>query len=97
MKSSHLNVTKRLVNVIGSQMSMQSSVFGRLGMWPQSQDWLVYLTSTSHLGVSCQAWLIGELFLQCYAKQSPVEDVVHCICRSAFLVGLVSIVKRPDY
>lgn len=31
LKSSQLNVTKNVANVIGSQMSMQSSVFGRLG------------------------------------------------------------------
>ena len=37
-------------------------------------------------GVYCQAWLSGELFLQCYAKNSPAEDVMQCICRSAFLV-----------
>lgn len=43
---------------------------------------------TVQKGVSCQAWLSGELFLRCYAKNSPIEDVVHSICRSAFLVGL---------
>ena len=32
VKASHLNVTKNAANVIGSQMSMQSSIFGRLGM-----------------------------------------------------------------
>ncbi|KAK3172503.1 hypothetical protein OEA41_005825 [Lepraria neglecta] len=68
LKASHLNVTKNVLNAIGSQMSMQSSVFGRLG-------------------VSCQAWVYGELFLQCYASPSPVEDVVHCICKSAFLLS----------
>lgn len=31
MKASHLNVTKNVVNAVGSQMMMQSSVFGRLG------------------------------------------------------------------
>ena len=30
-KSSHLNVTKNIINVIGSQMMMQASVFARLG------------------------------------------------------------------
>ena len=30
-KASHLNVTKRVLNVVGSQMAMQSSIFGRLG------------------------------------------------------------------
>ncbi|KAF6222916.1 hypothetical protein HO133_000967 [Letharia lupina] len=68
VRSSHLNVTKDVANAIGSQMSMQSSIFGRLG-------------------VSCQAWLSGELFLQCYTDQSPVEDVVHCVCRSALLLA----------
>ena len=38
-------------------------------------------------GLISQAWLSGELFLQCYAKQSPLEDVVHCTCRSAIMVG----------
>jgi len=32
MKASHLNVIKNAANVIGSQMSMQSSVYGRLGI-----------------------------------------------------------------
>ena len=39
-------------------------------------------------GVSRQAWLSGELFLRCYADLSPIEDVVHCICKSALLVGM---------
>ena len=30
-KASHLNITKDVVNAIGSQMAMQSSIFGRLG------------------------------------------------------------------
>lgn len=68
VKSSHLNVTKNVANAIGSQMSMQSSIFGRLG-------------------VSCQAWLSGELFLECYKDKSPMEDVVHCICKSALLLA----------
>ena len=32
VKSSHLNVTKNIANTAGSQMSMQSSTFARLGM-----------------------------------------------------------------
>ena len=32
MKSSHLNVTKNIANAVGSQMSMQSSIFGRIGI-----------------------------------------------------------------
>ncbi|KAL9132294.1 MAG: hypothetical protein Q9175_006534 [Cornicularia normoerica] len=69
VKSSHLNLTKNIANAVGSQMSMQFSIFGRLA------------------GISCQAWLSGELFLQCYTDQSPVEDVVHCICKSALLLA----------
>jgi len=30
-KASHLNVTKNVANAVGSQMAMQSSLFGRLG------------------------------------------------------------------
>ena len=44
------------------------------------------LTLPIALGVSCQAWLYEELFLQCYASPCPVEDFVHCICKSAFIV-----------
>lgn len=33
MKASYLNVTKNVVNAVGSQMMMQSSIFGRLGMF----------------------------------------------------------------
>ncbi len=32
IKSSHLNITKNVPNAVGSQMAMQSSIFGRLGM-----------------------------------------------------------------
>lgn len=31
LKASHLNITKNVVNAVGSQMMMQSSIFGRLG------------------------------------------------------------------
>ena len=31
VKSSHLNVIKEIANVVGGQMLMQSSIFGRLG------------------------------------------------------------------
>ncbi|KAK4693972.1 anaphase-promoting complex subunit 5, partial [Lecanoromycetidae sp. Uapishka_2] len=68
LKSSHLNVMKNVTNAIGSQMSMQSSAFGRLG-------------------VTCQSWLSGEIFLQCYVKDSPVEDIVHAVCKAAFLLS----------
>ncbi|MCJ1260973.1 Anaphase-promoting complex subunit 5 [Lobaria immixta] len=68
LKASHLNVTKNVVNAIGSQMMMQSSIYGRLG-------------------VTCQSWLSGELFLRCYANQSPIEDVMHCVCKSAYLLA----------
>ena len=30
-KASHLNIVKDVINAIGSQMAMQSSIFGRLG------------------------------------------------------------------
>ena len=30
-KASHLNIVKDVFNAIGSQMAMQSSLFGRLG------------------------------------------------------------------
>ncbi len=87
MKSSHLNVTKNVANAIGSQMSMQSSAFGRLGTY--SDLFETKLEVTDHeSGVTCQSWLSGELFLQCYADESPVEDVVHATCKSAFLVGV---------
>ena len=33
VKSSHLNIFKGIANVVGSQMLMQSSMFGRLGMY----------------------------------------------------------------
>lgn len=54
------------------------------------------LTLNLGTGVSCQAWLSGELFLQCYTDQSPVEDVVHCICKSALLVGMSVITQIFD-
>ena len=36
LKASHLNVVKNVTNAVGSQMSMQSSVFSRLGMAPST-------------------------------------------------------------
>jgi hypothetical protein len=47
-------------------------------------------------GVSCQAWLYGELFIQCYATLSPNEDVMNCLCRSAFLVSKSMIASTPQ-
>lgn len=54
------------------------------------------LTLKLRAGVSCQAWLTGEIFLQCYSDQSPVEDVVHCICKSALLVGKSDVSQEID-
>ncbi|KAL8922205.1 MAG: hypothetical protein Q9172_003666 [Xanthocarpia lactea] len=39
------------------------------------------------LGVGCQAWNYCELFLQCYAGQSPSEDVIQTQCRSAHILA----------
>ena len=90
-------MTKNVLNAIGSQMSMQSSVFGRLGTFPfLLQIPTTGLTLAFTAGVTCQAWLYGELFLQCYASPSPVEDVVHCICKSAFLVRALVIRKHQS-
>lgn len=45
--------------------------------------------ANSSIGVTCQSWMHGELFLHCYAIQSPVEDVLHCVCKNAYLVGYI--------
>ncbi|KAL8873489.1 MAG: hypothetical protein Q9198_007015 [Flavoplaca austrocitrina] len=39
------------------------------------------------LGVACQAWSYCELFLQCYAEQSPSEDVIQIQCKSAYILA----------
>ncbi|KAL8675261.1 MAG: hypothetical protein Q9168_000382 [Polycauliona sp. 1 TL-2023] len=39
------------------------------------------------LGVGCQAWSYCELFLQCYAGQSPSEDVIQFQCKSASMLA----------
>ncbi|CAO1600026.1 APC5 protein [Xanthoria calcicola] len=39
------------------------------------------------LGVGCQAWSYCELFLQCYAGQSPSEDVIQIQCKSAYMLA----------
>ncbi|KAL8862317.1 MAG: hypothetical protein Q9178_001326 [Gyalolechia marmorata] len=39
------------------------------------------------LGVGCQAWNYCELFLHCYAGQSPSEDVIQTQCRSAHILA----------
>lgn len=68
LRSSHINITKDIPSVVGSQMMLQSIIFGRLG-------------------VTAQAWITCEVFLQCHAAQCPVEDLVHCICYSANLLA----------
>ncbi|MCJ1230296.1 Anaphase-promoting complex subunit 5 [Toensbergia leucococca] len=93
MKASHLNVTKNVANAVGSQMMMQSSIFSRLGRARQAvvKDELD-IGAKKRIGVNCQAWSCGEHFLQCYAAQSPIEDVIHCICKSAY-----SLAQRGRY
>ncbi|KAI9819380.1 MAG: anaphase promoting complex subunit 5 [Phylliscum demangeonii] len=39
----------------------------------------------TRLGVGHLAWSHCEMFLQCYAGQAPVEDVLKCLCRSAYI------------
>ncbi|KAL8659686.1 MAG: hypothetical protein Q9226_000311 [Calogaya cf. arnoldii] len=39
------------------------------------------------LGVGCQAWSYCELLLQCYAGQSPSEDVIQTQCKSAYMLA----------
>ena len=89
LQSAHLNLTKNVTSAIGSQMGMQASTFGRLGLCVSVGIMCVW-SVIAHLttGVSCQSWLYGELFQQCYADQSPAEDILHSGCRNAFLVGL---------
>lgn len=48
------------------------------------------------LGVSCQAWLYGELFLHCYVDQSPAEDILQVVCRSAYLVRFLAALGQPS-
>ncbi|KAI9715902.1 MAG: hypothetical protein M1812_005722 [Candelaria pacifica] len=67
IKASHLIVTKNIKNVIGPQMLIQSSVFGRLGVM--------------HL-----SWSYCDLFLRCYADHGPIEELLRCICRSAYMM-----------
>ncbi|KAL7267537.1 APC5 protein [Rhizina undulata] len=69
LRSSHLNVTKYIHNAMGSQILLQSSLWGRLGISYLSQ-------------LNC------ELFLAKYSKNSPVEDVVKAICRSAYIMSM---------
>ncbi|MCJ1367712.1 Anaphase-promoting complex subunit 5 [Acarospora aff. strigata] len=68
VKATHLNITKNVTAMVGAQMAMQASIFGRLG-------------------VTQLAWSYGETFLQCYASQSPKEDVLKCICRGSELLA----------
>lgn len=56
-----------------------------------------HLTRKLRAGVSCQAWLYGELFLQCYANLSPVEDVVHCVCKSALMVSMSDVTPTLNF
>ena len=42
IRASHLNVMKYIANATGSQMSMQASLFSRLGKTDQHQDLYIW-------------------------------------------------------
>lgn len=40
----------------------------------------------SRVGLTHLAWWCGEAFLQCHAKDAPIEDLLKCTCRMAGLL-----------
>ena len=48
------------------------------------------------LGVSYLAWSYGEIFMECYADASPVEDALHVICNNACAVSDYLVTHVPD-
>lgn len=44
------------------------------------------LDLANELGISYLSWMNCELFLSKYRIDSPVEDVVKALCRSAYIV-----------
>lgn len=41
----------------------------------------------SRIGVGHLGWLGGEIYLQCHAKDAPLDDVLKCTCRRATLLA----------
>lgn len=50
IRASHLNLTKNLQAMVGAQMVMQSSVFGRLGGVPFAERSYPFLTAEIRQG-----------------------------------------------
>ncbi|KAI4105476.1 MAG: hypothetical protein L6R37_002739 [Teloschistes peruensis] len=48
---------------------------------------LMYASIFDRLGVGCQAWVYGELFLHCYGRQSPLGDVIQGRCQRAYTLA----------
>jgi anaphase-promoting complex subunit 5 len=67
LRSSQLTVTTNMMNNVGAQMMLQSSLWSRLGI--------------THL-----AWSYCEIFLRCYSKIAPFDDVLKFTCRAAYLM-----------
>ncbi|KAL8942418.1 MAG: hypothetical protein Q9216_001682 [Gyalolechia sp. 2 TL-2023] len=49
-------------------------------------QWLMQSSVFDRLGVGCQARVYTELFLECDARSSPVEDVLQSQCKNAHMV-----------
>ncbi|KAL8661367.1 MAG: hypothetical protein Q9202_005669 [Teloschistes flavicans] len=48
---------------------------------------LMHASIFDRLGVGCQAWVYGELFLHCYGRQSPSGDVIQSQCQRAYMLA----------
>jgi anaphase-promoting complex subunit 5 len=68
LRSSQLSVTKNMMNNIGAQMMLQSSLWSRLGVTELS-------------------WSYCEVFLRCYSRLAPFEDILKFTCRAAYLLA----------
>ena len=82
VKSSHLNLTKNITGAFGSHMIVESSLFGRIGKLVI----LLMILATDGKGMRYLAWTRNEVFLECYAKNSSLEDILQFRCREALFV-----------
>ena len=52
--------------------------------------------SPCHLGVSYLSWSTNEIFLECYANSSPIEDELHFLFKKAWAVSSKMLRQWPQ-
>lgn len=86
-ESSHLLIDYRVDSLKASQTLMQSSIYARLGIY----DPCTYIASANCVaGVTSLSNALCNLVVDCYAQDSPQEDVIRSRCRTAYIVSVSS-------